>query len=55
MQTKLFLRFGCYTLTLKNSPLYTSSKSKGKVFYGQEPPSGETTATDVGSVINYLQ
>ena len=33
-----------------------SAAVKGKVFYGQEPPSGESTTTEcVGSIINYLQ
>ena len=27
---------------------------EGKIFYGQVPPSGEST-TDLGSIINYLQ
>ena len=32
-----------------------SLKVKGKVFYGQEPPSGESITTEfVGSIINYL-
>ena len=31
-------------------------KKKGKVVYGQEPPSGESTIPqNVGSIINYLQ
>ena len=30
-------------------------KGKGKVFYGQEPPSGKSTLQNVGSIINYLQ
>ena len=31
-------------------------KVKGKVFYGQEPPSGECILPQkVGSIINYLQ
>ena len=29
------------------------SESRGKVFYGQEPPSGESTATECG--VNYQQ
>ena len=33
----------------------TCSKKKGKVFYGEEPPSGESTTTECGSIINYLQ
>ena len=28
---------------------------KGKVFYGQEPPSGDLLAQKVGSIINYFQ
>ena len=28
---------------------------KDKVFYGQEPPSGESITQNVGSIINYLQ
>ena len=28
-----------------------SSKGKGEVFYGQEPPSGESTTTECG--VNY--
>ena len=30
---------------------HTHSKGKGKVFYGQEPPSGESTTTESG--VNY--
>ena len=30
-------------------------KYKGKVVYGQEPPSEESTTTECGSIINYLQ
>ena len=26
---------------------------KGKVFYGQEPPSGESTTTECGCGVNY--
>ena len=37
------------------APLHTnpplSNKGKGKVFYGQEPPSGESTTTERG--VNY--
>ena len=29
----------------------SGSKGKGKVFYGQEPPSGESTTTEYG--VNY--
>ena len=32
-----------------------AGKGKGKVFYGQEAPSGESTTTEVGSIINYYQ
>ena len=35
--------------------LNTYSKGKGKVFYGQEPPSGDLLPQNVGSIINYLQ
>ena len=28
---------------------------KSKIFYGQEPPSGELLPQNVGSIINYLQ
>ena len=28
---------------------------KYKVFHGQEPPSGESTTTEVRSIINYFQ
>ena len=30
---------------------YVINKGKGKVFYGQEPPSGESTTTECG--VNY--
>ena len=29
-------------------------KVKGNVFYGQEPPSEESTTTECGLIINYL-
>ena len=33
------------------APQYQPIKVKGKVFYGQEPPSGESTTTECG--VNY--
>ena len=35
----------------KMSVILMVSKGKGKVFYGQEPPSGESTTTESG--VNY--
>ena len=34
---------------------YRAWGKQGKVFYGQEPPSGESTTTECGLIINYLQ
>ena len=39
----IILKYTCYI------------KVKFKVFYGQEPPSGESTTTECGGIINYLQ
>ena len=35
-------------LTLEKFQTCKYAKSKGKVFYGQEPPNGESTITEYG-------
>ena len=39
-----------YSIGITNCVIYKAN-SKGKVFYGQEPPSGESTTTEYG--VNY--
>ena len=40
----------CTTCTAKQQ-----NEGKGEVFYGQEPPSGESTTTECGVNYHYLQ
>ena len=39
------------TICIKSHQVIDKIKQKGKVFYGQEPPSGESTTTECG--VNY--